>query len=128
MCRECGKKKSRKYEENNKEGRRERDSKRASAGDGARTAFDDATKRHLLRRQHGICPCCGEPISSIAVAEVDHATPLARGGRHDASNFILAHKKCNKEKHNKTLREHWDWRVKVGLDRENLGRKLGIIR
>ena len=128
MCRECGKKRSREYEEKNKQGRRKRDAKRASGGDGARTAFDDRTKRNLLRRQHGLCPCCGEAISTIAVAEVDHATPLSRGGKHDDSNFMLAHRQCNKEKHNKTLKEHWEWRVTVGLDSENLGRRLGLIR
>ena len=71
------------------------------------------------------CPCCGEPISSIAIAEVDHATPLARGGKHYASNFILTHRQCNKEKHNKTLREHWEWRVKVGLDQRELRAAIG---
>ena len=54
--------------------------------------------------------------------------PLARGGKHDTSNFMLTHKQCNKEKHNKTLVEHWDWRVHVGLNKVNLGRKLGLIR
>jgi ribosomal protein S27AE len=28
---------------------------------------------------------------------------------------------------NKTLAEHWDWRVTCGLDVENLGRKYGIL-
>jgi 5-methylcytosine-specific restriction endonuclease McrA len=115
------------YERNNKDARRVRDEKRASAGREARIAFDDGTKRTLLKKQAGVCPCCFEPISSIAIAEVDHAIPLAKGGVHSASNFILAHAQCNKEKHNKTLAEHWEWRVRVGLDSENLGRKHGLI-
>jgi 5-methylcytosine-specific restriction endonuclease McrA len=115
-------------ERNDKEGRRRRDEKRASAGAGARTAFDDSTKRALLKRQAGLCPCCFEPIQTIAHAEVDHSTPLSKGGAHESSNFILTHAKCNREKHNKTLAEHWDWRVTVGLDEENLGRKHGLIQ
>ncbi|HZT24083.1 MAG TPA: HNH endonuclease signature motif containing protein [Pseudolabrys sp.] len=114
------------YERNNKEGRRKRDEKRAGVDPGARLPFDDATKRSLLKRQAGLCPCCFQPITSISVAEVDHAKPLAKGGVHHSSNFILTHAQCNKEKHNKTLAEHWEWRVRVGLDAENLGRKHGL--
>lgn len=126
-CRTCMNKASREYESRNKAGRRTRDAKRARAGDGTRAAFDDATKRDLYRRQSGLCPCCGKPIESAPSGEVDHMVPLARGGAHHPKNFILAHRKCNKEKHNKTLVEHWDWRVKVGLDDENLGRRLGLL-
>jgi 5-methylcytosine-specific restriction endonuclease McrA len=115
------------YEDKNKNCRRERDAKRGGIDLKARVAFDDSTKRALLKRQAGLCPCCFQPIASISVAEVDHATPLAKGGAHDASNFLLAHAQCNKEKHNKTLAEHWKWRVRVGLDRENLGRKYGLL-
>jgi 5-methylcytosine-specific restriction endonuclease McrA len=115
------------YERNNKEGRRERDKKRGDADRDARAPFDDATKRGLLKRQAGLCPCCFQALTSIATSEVDHATPLARGGEHHPSNFILAHAQCNKEKHNKTLAEHWEWRVRVGLDSENLGRKHGLV-
>jgi 5-methylcytosine-specific restriction endonuclease McrA len=67
------------------------------------------------------------PIVSADQDEVDHATPLSRGGRDDPSNFFLAHAQCNKEKHNKTLLEHWEWRVRQGMDQENLGRKHGLI-
>jgi 5-methylcytosine-specific restriction endonuclease McrA len=115
------------FERKNKEKRRKRDAKRANAGQEARAAFDNSTKRMLLKRQEGLCPCCFAPISSVAVAEVDHAVPLAKGGKHHPSNFILTHARCNKEKHNKTLPEHWEWRVRVGLDPENLGRKHGLL-
>lgn len=40
---------------------------------------------------------------------------------------MLAHAQCNRGKHNKTLVEHWEWRVRVGLDIENLGRKYGLL-
>jgi 5-methylcytosine-specific restriction endonuclease McrA len=118
---------SRDYEANNKERRRERDAKRAQAGVGARAGFDDATKRSLFRKQGGICPCCMRPIARPEEGQVDHATPLARGGKHHPSNFMLVHAQCNKEKHNKTLAEHWEWRVSRGLDEENLGRKHGLL-
>lgn len=126
-CRTCMNKASAKYERDNPDARQKRDAKRASIHPDARAPFDDATKRSLLKRQGSRCPCCFLPISSIALAEVDHSTPLAKGGLHEASNFMLAHAQCNKEKHNKTLLEHWEWRVRVGLDSENLGRKHGLL-
>jgi 5-methylcytosine-specific restriction endonuclease McrA len=119
---------SKEYERRNKDRRRARDEKRAQAGEGSRVAFDDAVKRELFRKQNGLCPCCGKSIRSATLGEVDHMIPLARGGKHDARNFMLTHRQCNKEKHNKTLVEHWNWRVRVGLDEENLGRKLGLIK
>lgn len=126
-CRTCMNRTSAEYERNNKEGRRKRDAKRASVDPDARAGFDESTKRALLKRQAGLCPCCFQPITSISLAEVDHATPLAKGGKHHPSNLMLAHAQCNKEKHNKTLAEHWEWRVRVGLDIENLGRKHRLL-
>ena len=59
--------------------------------------------------------CCGKKITDVVHAEIDHATPVAKGGSHDPANLFLAHPQCNAEKHNKTLDEHWAWRKKVGL-------------
>jgi 5-methylcytosine-specific restriction endonuclease McrA len=128
FCRECEKKASRLYEANNKERRRERDSKRAAAGGGARRSFGDDMKCVLFLKQNGLCPCCFRYIERSEIGVVDHVTPLARGGSDDASNLLLTHAQCNKEKHNKTLSEHWEWRVRHGLDIENLGRKYGLLR
>jgi 5-methylcytosine-specific restriction endonuclease McrA len=126
-CRECEKIAKREYEATHKEERRKRDEKRAEASDGVRRSFDLAAKRDLHRKQQGVCVCCFKPIPIAGQGEVDHMVPLARGGRDDRSNLLLAHAQCNKEKHNKTLTEHWEWRVRVGLDPENLGRKHGLL-
>jgi 5-methylcytosine-specific restriction endonuclease McrA len=125
-CRACMNAASRSYEANNKDQRKQRDAKRAESGSGARATFDLQAKRSLFQKQGGICPCCMTPIGRPHDGEVDHVTPLARGGKHHPSNFMLAHAQCNKEKHNKTLSEHWEWRLRVGLDSENVGRKHGL--
>lgn len=127
-CRTCMNRASAERERKNKDDRRKRDAKRANIHPGTRAGFDPSIKSSLLKSQAGLCPCCFLPITSINLAEVDHATPLARGGRHEPSNFMLAHAQCNREKHNKTLDEHWEWRVRVGLDLENIGRKHGLVR
>ena len=126
-CNVCMNKRSREYEAKNKDKRRARDAKRAALGAGARAGFDLETKQRLFRAQNGVCACCFERIETAAMGEVDHMRPLSRGGLHEWSNFLLAHGRCNRDKHNKTLQEHWEWRVKMGLDSENLGRKHGLI-
>ena len=126
-CRSCMNAYSRNYEKANKDKRQERDTKRAETGPSSRKPFGDDIKRELFRKQSGICVCCFKSIEKAEFAEVDHAVPLARGGADDRSNYLLAHSQCNREKHNKTLQEHWDWRVRNGLDDENLGIKHGLI-
>ena len=116
------------YERRNKDKRRERDRVRASHTDGVRRGFDLGTKKSLWDKQSGKCACCFEAITSPNDGEVDHIKPLARGGTDTPDNRLLAHAKCNREKHNKSLVEHWEWRVRVGLDSENLGRKYGFDR
>ena len=127
FCKQCMNKASREYEKNNKDKRRLRDAKRDSLEGGSRRGFDLATKQSLWKRQNGICPCCFTEIDRPENAQVDHMTPLARGGSREPWNLALTHTLCNQDKHNKTLREHWDWRVKVGLDQENLGRQHGLL-
>ena len=112
---------------NHPDGRQSRNARRSEVQGGSRFGYDVQMKRMLFSRQNGICPCCLQPIATIADAEVDHMVPLSRRGADEASNRLLAHTKCNREKHNKTLEEHWEWRVKVGLDVENIGRKHGLI-
>jgi 5-methylcytosine-specific restriction endonuclease McrA len=66
-------------------------------------------------------------LDSIATSSVDHMMPLTRGGTNDFSNLHLVHKLCNTDKKEKTVREHWDWRVKSGSDKISIGEQLGIV-
>ena len=126
-CNQCMNKRSREYEAKNKDKRKARDAKRAATAPGARTGFGPGIKRELWDKQGGICLCCFQKIDFAENGEVDHMRPLSKGGEHASSNFILAHCRCNRDKKDKTIEEHWDWRVKVGHDVENLGRKHGLI-
>lgn len=81
----------------------------------------------MLKRQHGMCLLCAEPLTSIASSSVDHMKPLSRGGKNDFSNLHLVHKLCNTDKKEKTVREHWEWRVASGFDEISIGDKLGIV-
>ena len=70
--------------------------------------------RKLLIKQNYCCAYCNKGISIDY--EVDHITPISRGGLDTAGNLQLLCPQCNREKHNKTHVEHVKWRSKVGID------------
>ena len=127
-CRACGTERSKKHRERNKEKlaaydkmRRERDN---------RPTFSNDQKLEIWQRHAGICLCCANPIfeSDIPKSQVDHIIPINRGGGHETSNLALAHSRCNSDKHNKTLEEHWGWRFRSGLDTTQIDRaKLDLV-
>lgn len=61
------------------------------------------------RRQGSKCFYCKEKV--VGTGELDHMTPIAKGGRDVAENLIFSCSRCNKEKHNKTVEEYRDWLV-----------------
>jgi hypothetical protein len=63
--------------------------------------------RQLLR-QEGCCFWCGEHLNGLA--HRDHIAPLARGGRNDISNLVMACPPCNLDKSASDPRE-WIWRT-----------------
>ena len=112
-CRPCMAAHSRRHNAANPEQRAARNEARKQRG--GHFVADTRLKKRLYERQGGLCMCCGSKLILLHDAEVDHANPVARGGGHQESNLILAHSQCNREKHAKTLDEHWAWRVRVGL-------------
>lgn len=112
-CRNCVRSYSRTYGERNRDSQAMRNAARIERG--GHVHLDADAKMAMHQRQRRLCLCCGELITDVTTAQVDHATPVARGGTHHPSNLYLAHAQCNAEKHAKTLDEHWEWRAKVGL-------------
>lgn len=54
-------------------------------------------------------------LGKLRLPHVDHALPLARGGRNNFDNLVLSCMRCNLQKNNKTPQEFIDWM----LDNEN---------
>lgn len=65
--------------------------------------------RALLARFENKCAYCGRPSETI-----DHATPLARGGKHEIENLLPACRECNFEKKTKTREEYEVFRARKG--------------
>lgn len=59
------------------------------------------------------CRYCDAPLNGGG--EIEHLTPISRGGTHWPANITLACFQCNKEKHSKTLEEYLTWRKQRGL-------------
>lgn len=63
---------------------------------------DPQTVRRLWWFQGGRCQYCNKVLVGY---EIDHMTPLTRGGRHEPSNICLACRTCNRRKNTKTAEE-----------------------
>lgn len=80
----------------------------------------DELRTHLFHEQGGVCALCCEPMDEISVLDpqvlqVEHLTPVSKGGTNDETNLVLAHRTCNQEKKQTTLPEYLVWRQRVGL-------------
>jgi 5-methylcytosine-specific restriction endonuclease McrA len=65
------------------------------------------------------CAYCGNSLEGGG--EIDHKTPVSKGGVNSPDNLTLACRTCNRDKHSKTLAEFVAWRRERGLTvRENL--------
>jgi RNA-directed DNA polymerase len=52
----------------------------------------------LLKQQHGKCAWCGLYFREQDVMEVDHKTPLTKGGEDKWNNLQLLYRHCHDEK------------------------------
>lgn len=117
-CRICDNKRSKAYAQANPQGVQARARKRRTQASGFIPS--DALKTRLAVEQKGCCALCCEPIDRDALldakkVQVEHLTPVSRGGTNDDSNLVIACRTCNQEKAGKTMCEYWVWRDKVGL-------------
>lgn len=71
------------------------------------------TPKEFLAIKQMVCIYCKEPDKKITV---DHAIPLARGGRHSIGNLVPACMSCNTSKGKKTIMEFRLYRKRLGID------------
>lgn len=67
------------------------------------------------------CAYCGEPSDKL---EVEHMTPIIKGGIHDDSNIVPACRRCNAQKGEMTIEE---WLEKLELDKGVMDNEHGIL-
>lgn len=94
------------------------DQKRAAARrraerTGPESAISAAEAARLRAVLEDACRYCGVDLQGAG--EIDHLTPLARGGGGGLNNLTLACTQCNRSKLAKTLDEYMAWRRERGL-------------
>lgn len=92
--------------------------KDAKRPDGERIATYEDDKR-LSEAQDDCCAYCGSPLSGGG--ELDHKTPISRGGRHVVENLQWLCRPCNRRKGKKTHEEFVEYlrmmaRIKDGVE------------
>ena len=64
----------------------------------SRRSISRAKRLRILMRDGHRCRYCGAGVADGAVLELDHITPVARGGSNDESNLVAACQACNRGK------------------------------
>ena len=107
-CRRCMAQRTRQHSEDNPQLVRARGERRRQREASASGDFSGADIQNIRRQLDDRCRYCGTPLEGEG--EVDHLTPISRGGSNDASNLTLACLRCNREKGSKTFDEYLEWR------------------
>lgn len=79
------------------------------------TDFGYSDRVEIIASQEYKCIYCRERIDHFN-CELDHKTPISRGGANSLENLQALCSRCNREKHSKTDAEHRAWRRKNNLD------------
>lgn len=78
----------------------------------------DLEVRNIREAQDDRCAYCGVDLKGGG--ELDHKTPVSRGGNSWPSNMAWTCRTCNRDKHNKTNEEFSKWRIQRGLSKSRI--------
>ena len=108
-CRECMAKNTSNHSKNNPDMVKLRLQKRKILEQHAKGSYNKWDIQKIRDNLSDKCRFCSVPLNGQG--EVEHLTPLSRGGTHYPANLTLTCLKCNREKTNKTCEEYLEWRA-----------------
>lgn len=112
-CRKCMAERSAKHAAENPDLVQNRLDRRKELKENASGYYLDSDIQKIRRELQNQCRYCGASLNGGG--EIEHLTPLSRGGTNYPRNITLACLNCNREKTNKTLEEYCEWRTERGL-------------
>lgn len=112
-CRKCMAKRTATHSANNPDMVRERLTRRMIRNMEAQGSYSQVQINTLRAELGDRCRFCGSELNGLG--DIEHLTPISRGGSNNIQNLTLSCSKCNKEKTNKTLSEYQSWRVERGM-------------
>lgn len=112
-CKKCMAAASRRHHQENPEMTAERRARYNANLRAASGSYNEDDIRRIRERLGDRCAYCGAPLHNAG--DVEHMTPLSRGGTNDSGNLTLACVPCNRDKNNKTATEFITWRRRLGL-------------
>ena len=76
--------------------------------------------QRLMKKQKGICPCCGNPITRDDIADqkihAHHMLPRSKGGTEKLNNLTLLHQDCHVLAHQVLTRDDMAYWMKKKLN------------
>jgi 5-methylcytosine-specific restriction endonuclease McrA len=112
-CRKCMATRTAIHSANNPSMVQDRLDRRKALEESACGSYSDLDIKRIRKALHDTCRFCDAPLNGGG--EIEHLTPLSRGGTNYPRNITLACLNCNREKTNKTLEEYCNWRAERGL-------------
>lgn len=111
-CRSCDAKRARQHYRDNPEIYEAKAARRRELMRDAGLECSDADKAALRRKLDGRCRYCNARFNGSE--ELDHLTPVARGGTNEIGNLTYACHACNRAKGSKTLDEFISFCIERG--------------
>lgn len=113
-CRKCMAANTREYDRANPHNVQERIKRRIQSELSSGGAYTQLEIQSLRKKLNDKCRFCG--IELNGGGQIEHLTPVSRGGSSNINNLTLSCHKCNMEKTNKTLDEYLVWRSERQLN------------
>lgn len=112
-CRECMRKRVKKWADKNPDKVKARWENRFKILKERGGPISEDIREAVYLKSGGLCKYCGKFIERNG--EIEHKTPMIKGGSNDLGNLAWSCYQCNKEKANKTEKEYLRWRIKNNL-------------
>lgn len=111
-CKKCMAKNTKKHYDKNPQAVMDRVSQYKDIKENVGGHTSDMDKVRIRLEQKDKCFYCSVDLNNQG--ELDHKTPVSRGGDNWPTNMVLSCRTCNRDKHSKTVKEFREWRRNRG--------------